>query len=218
MLFGNADIETAIRIYVDKFVQPGSRRHGCRDGDNLLIVCSLLDQSVGKNLGIAGRIWSRLGLGSGNNIEFRHTVIFIAGRLGRCIALALLGNDMNENRALAVVTHIAQHRQQMIKIVPVYWPYVVEPQFFKQCAARDIATCMFHRAGDGPVDCLAQIGRQLLAHLPHAHIGSSGGEARQIGAHGAGRLGDRHVIVVQNDDQPCIQCAGIVQCFIGHAC
>ena len=42
-------------------------------------------------------------------------------------------------------------------------------------------------------------------------------QPRQIGAHGAGRRRDRHVVVVEDDDQPGVERAGIVHRLIGHA-
>lgn len=75
---------------------------------------------------------------------------------------------------------------------------------------------MLHRAGDRPVDGLAEISGEFLADLANAHIGPPGGESRQIGAHRAGRRCDRHVVVVENDDEARIERAGIVERFEGH--
>ena len=144
-------------------------------------------------------------------------MIFVGGGFGRRIALALLRHDMDQHRALGIVAHIAQHRQQMVEGMTVDRADMVEAHLLEQRAAGDVAARMFDGAGDGAVDRLAEIGRQFLAEIAEAHIGAAGGEARQIGAHGAGRRGDRHVVVVEDDDQPRIERAGIVQRLIGHA-
>ncbi len=54
-----------------------------------------------------------------------------------------------------------------------------------------------------------------LAHRPDRARPET--SARQIGRHGADRRGDRHVVVVQDDDQPRAERAGIVHRLIGHA-
>ena len=45
----------------------------------------------------------------------------------------------------------------------------------------------------------------------------AGDKPRQIGAHRADRRRDRHVVVVEDDDQPRIERAGVVHRLIGHA-
>ena len=76
---------------------------------------------------------------------------------------------------------------------------------------------MLDGAGNGAVGALAEIGRQLLADVAQAEIGAPRGKPREIGAHRAGRRGDRHVVVVEDDDQPGVERAGIVHGLIGHA-
>ena len=58
---------------------------------------------------------------------------------------------------------------------------------------------------------------ELLADVAQREIGAAGDEPRQIGRHGADRRRDRHVVVVEDDDQPLVARAGIVHRLIGHA-
>src|SRR3546814_6108317 len=58
---------------------------------------------------------------------------------------------------------------------------------------------------------------ELLGELAQPHIGARGQQPRQIGAHGADRRRNRHVVVVEDDDQPRIGRTGIVHRLIGHA-
>ena len=66
-------------------------------------------------------------------------------------------------------------------------------------------------------DELRQMLAELLGGLAQRAIGLAGNEPRQIGAHRADRRRDRHVVVVEDDDQPRIHRAGIVHRLIGHA-
>ena len=58
---------------------------------------------------------------------------------------------------------------------------------------------------------------ELFADVEHPAVGLAGIEPRQIGRHGADRRRNRHVVVVEDDDQPRIPRAGVVHGFIGHA-
>jgi hypothetical protein len=116
-----------------------------------------------------------------------------------------------------MVAHILQHRHQMLQIVPVDRADVEEAHLLEQRAAGDVAARMFHGPRDGPVGTLAEIGGQLLAELAKALVGAPRSQPRQIGAHRPARRCDRHVVVVEDDDQPRTQRACIVQRLIGHA-
>src|SRR3546814_19378015 len=87
---------------------------------------------------------------------------------------------------------------------------MVKGQFLEHGAAGDVAAGMLDRAGNRPVDALAEIGVQLLADLAHAHIGPAGCQPRQIGAPRAGRRRDPRVLVVENDVTPTVERAGFV--------
>ena len=43
-------------------------------------------------------------------------------------------------------------------------------------------------------------------------------QARQIAAHRTNRLGNRHVVVIQDDNQPRNRRAGIIHSLKGHTC
>ena len=57
----------------------------------------------------------------------------------------------------------------------------------------------------------------LFGRLAQRAVGLAGVEPRQIGRHRADRRGNRHIVVVENHDQPRIHSAGIVHGLIGHA-
>ena len=217
VLFGNAHVKAAAGEEFGEFIEAGARGHGGIDGDNARIVLGFLDQRLGKDRGIGGRIGDRLGLRPGDDVELGDAVIFVGRVLGGAIALALLGDDMHQHRAVDDLAHVIEHGQQMIEIVPVNGADIVEAQFLEQRAAGE------ERAGEflGAARPFVKERRQLLGDrlggLAHAAIGGARDEARQIRAHRPGGRGNRHVIVVEHDDEPGIHGAGIVHRLIGHA-
>ena len=58
---------------------------------------------------------------------------------------------------------------------------------------------------------------ELLADLAQRQIGAAGNQPRQIGRHRADRRRDRHVVVVEHDDQARVHRAGVVHRLVGHA-
>ena len=82
MLFGDTDIEDTIREPLGELVQPGPARHGGGDGDDALVGLRLLDQRLGEDIGVAGRVRLRLHLCAGDQIELLDRVIFLRAVLG----------------------------------------------------------------------------------------------------------------------------------------
>ena len=99
MLLGDADVEHALGKGRLQPVEAGALRHGGGDGDDLLVAPRGFEQRVGEDLGVGGRVGLWLGLRAGDDVEGRDAVIFVVRRLGRRIALALLGHDMDQHRA-----------------------------------------------------------------------------------------------------------------------
>ena len=81
-------------------VEAGAGRHGGGDGDDLVVALAP------RRSGCRRRPWYRrarwrlaLGLRAGDDVELGDAVIFVGGGLGRRVALALLGHDMDQDRA-----------------------------------------------------------------------------------------------------------------------
>ena len=195
----------------------GAGRHRGRDGDDLVVLAGLLDQALGVDLGVGGRGRLRFRLRAGGDVELDDAVILVVGRLGRRIALALLGDDVDQERPVLGVAHVAQHRQQVIEVMAVDRADIEEAELVEQRAAVDQAAGIFlhrHRA-------LFEERRQVLRDLAHEvaqrAVGAAGDAARQIGRQRADRRRDRHVVVVEDDDQPRVHRAGVVHRLVGHA-
>ena len=133
--------------------------------DDLGVATRLLDQRVGEDAGIGGRVGLGLGLRAGDDVERGNAVILVVGRLGRRIALALLGHDMDEHRPVLHVAHILQDRQKMVEIVAVDRPDVIETKLLEQGAAGpEVAAVLLGQPGL-VVDELRQAPRQLLGRV-----------------------------------------------------
>ena len=120
MLLGDADIEAAFREALGELVEAGARRHRRGDRDDLAVGLGLGDQRLGEHRLVGRRVGDRLALLAGDDVELDHAVILVGARLGRRIALALLGHDMDQDRLVeAAVAGVLQHRQQMVEVVKI---------------------------------------------------------------------------------------------------
>ena len=141
----------------------------------------------------------------------------VGGILRVLVAFALLGDDVDQDRAVLRVAHVAQDGKQMIEIVSVDRPDIVEAHLLEQRAAGPEAAGVFLGARRPALPGLGQDLGELLRPVAELPVGLAGDEASEIGAHGANRRRDRHVVVVEDDDQARIHGAGIVHGLIGHA-
>ncbi len=119
VLLGDADIERAVRELLAEHVEPGAVRHGGRDGDDPLVLARFRDEAVGEHARVRRRVGLGLHLGAGHDVELGDAVILVVGCFGRAVALALLGHDVDQDRALLGVAHVLEHRQQLVEVVAV---------------------------------------------------------------------------------------------------
>ena len=110
-------------------------RHRRGDRDDLRIARGFGDQRVGEHFGVGGRVGLGLRLRAGDDVEGGDAVILVVGGLGRRVALALLGHDVDQHRPAARVAHVLQDRQQVVEVVAVDGADVIEAQLLEQGAA-----------------------------------------------------------------------------------
>ncbi len=218
MLFGNADVKGTIREPFGKDIDPGTRRHGGRNRGDLVIGFGKSGQRFAVDLGVGRCIGCGLGLFAGDNVELGDTMILVGGIFGRAIALALLGHDMNQDRAIDIrIAHVFQHWQKMIQIMPINRPDIEETHFFKQGPAGHHAAGIFLDLAGGFFDLARQMFGQALGRIAQALIALARNQARQITRHGAHRRGNRHVVIIQDHNHALIGGGGIVHRLVGHA-
>ena len=102
-------------------------------------------------------------------------------------------------------------------IVAVDRADVIEAELLEQRAAGDHAAREFLGAQRADLQRLRQLLGELPADLAQRAIGRAGEQPRQIAGHRADRRRDRHVVVVEDDDQARIHRAGVVHRLVGHA-
>ncbi len=217
MLLGDAHVETAAGVALHETGKARAIGHGRGHGADLGILGGEANQGLGKDAGIARSVRRRLGLLARHHIKSRGGMAFVLCPLGRGIAFALLGDRMDQNRPMCPRLDGAKNSQKLVHIVPVDGADIAEAQLFKERATHGhVLEHIFgalgpfaerlgqkaHRAFGG--------GFQFLKRL--ARI-----EAREIGRHGAYRLGNRHLVVVEDDKEPLFQVARVVHRLKGHA-
>ena len=177
-----------------------------------------LDEALAEHVLVGWRVRLGLGLRAGGDVELDDGVVLVGGSLRRAVALALLRHDVDQDRAGLHVADVLQHRQQVVEVMAVDRADIIEAEFLEQRAAvHHEAAGIFLDAVGAVGDHFRQVLADLLGGLAQRAVGLAGIEPRQIGRHRADRRRNRHVVVVENDDQPGIHRAGIVHGFIGHA-
>jgi hypothetical protein len=144
-------------------------------------------------------------------------VIFVARGLGRAIALALLGDDVDQHRPFVGVADILEDLDEALDVVAVDGPDIIEAQFLEQSAAGPEAAGIFLPAPGHDVEPLGQLASDLLGEVAKGQIFGRGDEPGEIVREPSDRRRDRHVVVVEDDDQPVAGRLGVVHRLIGHS-
>ena len=218
VLLGNANVEGAGGVRLGELVHAGARRHRGGDRADPIIGVRQLRQRLAEHVLISRRAWRALGFFAGDDVELGHAMILVGGVFGGRVALALLGHDMDQHRAFRGVTHVLEHRQQVVEIVPVDRAYVVEAQFLEQRPAGHHAAGEFLGLADGVVHPAAHLLDDAAGEAADAEIFGRRHHARQIGRKSADRRRDRHVVIVEDHDQAIARLRSVVHRLIGHPC
>ena len=145
-------------------------------------------------------------------------MILVGRLLGGLVALALLGHRVDQHRAVEVAfAHILQDGQQVVEVMPVDWPDVVETHFLEESTAGQHATGELIGPCGRRLDRSRKVAGDFLAKMSQTLEGTGRQELGEIRAHGADRRRDRHVVVVEDDDESAVARAGVVHRLIGHS-
>ncbi len=218
VLLGDADVVGPVREGRLALDQAGPLQHGGGDGHHLVVGLHLLDERLGEEVGVGlgGRLLHRL---AGGHVEEGEAVAARGRvRLGRVVALALLGDDVEEDR-IAEPGQLLEGLHQRRHVVAVGRADVVEAQPLEHHPRRHQRLGGDDAVADG-VDGLVPLG-QLLEELLHALAPAVVGARRELLgeplAHGADVGRDRHLVVVEHHDQVALQVAGLVEPLEGLA-
>ena len=105
----------------------------------------------------------------------------------------------------------------MLEIVAIDWADVIEAEFFEQRAAGGHTPGIFLCAFEPAPHAAAELLGDFRSHGAQAEIFARGHHPRQIRRKSADRRRDRHVVVIEDDDQAIARLFGIVHRLIGHA-
>ena len=156
-LFGDADVEEAVREPFRELPESGAEGHGGRDGDDVLV---LLREGAERLSEFCGKVGAALRRFTGHLVEAADAVE--PGRLlfGEHIALPLPGHDMEQDRSvdeLAGLERVAQRPQ----VVSVDGAHVVEAHVFEHVTGIEPVFQFFLDLHDGVDRCIAHE-RQFL--------------------------------------------------------
>ena len=174
VLLGDADIECALRKLACEQIDTGSGWHGGRDGHDPVIVASGANEALAEDPGIGGRVRLRLHLRAADEVECVDPVQLVGRRLCWRVSLALLGDDVHQDRAKLGSADILQNRQQMVEIVSIDWADVVEAELLEQRpAGEEPAGQLLSAPGVFEYET-RHLARKLFAAFPKAAINFSG--------------------------------------------
>ena len=215
VLFGDADVEVAFRIFMREAHHARAFAHRGCDRHQLVAESGHVAQPVAEHLGVGELAATFGGLDAGAMVELADAVIQDGVGFGQLVAVALLRDYVQEFRPWQFA-QVFQRRDQRVKIVTVDRAVVVETELLEQGARRDHALHVFFR----PLGEFLQRGGQFEHLRPspaRGIVGLAGQQPGQVFVQRADRRRDRHVVVVQDDENVHVFHAGIVQRFEGHA-
>ena len=216
MLFGDGYVEVAIRILLAELDQAGALAHGGSDADQPLILGRHVAQPLAEDGGEGWLATGTLGQGTLVRIELGDGVIADGVFLGRLVALALLGLDVQQLGAFEVA-HVAQGLDQSVDVVAVDGAYVVEAELLEQGAWHHHALEVL----------LGPLGQLLDRRQPRQHLLAAFADGGvELARHQSGQvvverpdiLGDGHLVVIEHHQHVLVNVAGVVEGLEGHAC
>ena len=217
MLLRHANIKEAAGMAVLEEVEAGAVLHGSGDAAQTRFIIAQIGQRTAEGRG-KGVLRRKLRVGQMVEINGRYGVKLSGIFLGRLQALALLGDDMQEYGGI-LLAQVGQGVGQHIDIMAVHRPDVLEAHLlehrgFVDAAADQLLAALQH------LDHGITGDRDALKHRFHVRLDMGvfrvGAQLGQIVGHLADIFGDRHLVVVQNDDQ-IVQLADIVHALVDHA-
>ena len=217
VLLGNADIEAAGRMPLCELVDPGARRHRRGDRDDAAIAVGEVRQRLAEHVLVLRRARCGLALLAGDDVELGDAMILVGGSFRRAVAVTLFGDDMDQARAFRHIAHILEHRDQRLEIVAIDGPDIVEAQLLEQRPAHRHAAGIFIRLVGRIVQGGGQFARNAPGKIAQLQKRPRAYQPREVCRQAPHRRRDRHVVVVEHDDQPVAGCFGVVHRLIGHA-
>ena len=148
-------------------------------------------------------------------VELRDAVVEDRSILGARVAVALLRDHVQELRAFQRL-HVRERVRQHVDVVPVDRPDVVEAEFLEQRAGQHHALHVLFPALRELLH-RRHLRQHFLAAPPHRVVEARSEELGEVAVQRAHRLRDRHLVVVEDDEEIGARDAGVVQRLERHA-
>lgn len=217
MALGNAHVEAAVGQLLLENVHRTARQHGGGHAHDARILAGKFQQRMAEDLLVAGvlRVGRRQALARGG-VELARSVPYGRVALGRCVALAFLGDDVQQLGA-GNVAYVAEDPDQRAQIVAVHRPEIAEVEAFEQVALAQNA--LFDEVAE-VLDLAAQA-RNARHGIPdlvlQPVVVTRGGDVEQVFGERAHVGTDRHVVVVEDHEHVGIRGAGVVEPLVGQS-
>src|ERR1700731_5485669 len=108
---------------------------------------------------------------------------------------------MHQNRPDIVIPDILQNRQQVIDIVSIDRPNIINAKLLEQSSARPEIAGEFLGLAGTIINEFGKMASKLFCRFAHGTICAARDKPGEIGRQGSCWWSDRHVIVVENDDE-----------------
>ena len=221
VLLGDADVEVALRQRLLQLVERGALGHRGGDADDGRITLRQLDQRIAEDVLILRRLAGLLLHLAGHGIVRAGAVELGRLALGEVAAAALLGDHLDQDRAVHLA-RLVEDLDQLLDVVAVEGAQEGEAELLEDHAAlagqQELLGAAHgaagHLSGQRAAWHVVQRVADQLAQPPVALIGA---HLAEVGVERADVVGDALVVVVEDDDEVFLQRAGVVDRFQRHA-
>ncbi|MNV03735.1 hypothetical protein D3C71_940150 [compost metagenome] len=218
VLFGDGHVEVALRVFLAETHQARAFAHRRGDAQQLRFGGGGVAQPVAEDVGVGRLLRRALGRQALARVERTDGVVADLVVLGRLVAFALGGHDVQQLRALGVFQALEGGQQQR-QVMAVDRAGVVEAHLLEGSGGHEHAFPLFFPAFDEARRRAVLVAEDLLATFAQRIERAAGGGAAEHLGQSTDRFGDGHVVVVEHDQHVrlVVHAAGVCQCFERHA-
>ena len=219
MLLRDPDVVKPGRDFLLEEIESGPVGHGCRHSDKIRILPGKLHDRIAKDLRVGGSGFGFLWRLSRGLVERIDAVEPLDILLGGCVSLSLLRGHVDEDRTVQIL-HLIEDPDELGHIVAVDRAEIPEPEGFEEHSRRHHHLDAFlDTRGNAPqpVPPHIELVRQLINILLQLVVRRCGDQLREVIREGPDIRSDRHVVIVQNNDQVLLHDPRVVHPLVHHA-
>ena len=218
VLFGDSDVIEASGHLLLKLIQSGPVGHRRGERNDLRVRPRQLEHRGAEHLRIGGCGLGLFRRDPGHFVKRGHAVESLHVDFRGPVPLPFLSDRVDEYRTV-VPFYLLEYPYELGDIVAVDRTEVAEPERFeKHPRGHDDLDAFFHPGGDAakPVAPHVELAGQLVDILFKPVIRRMGDQLSEVVRDRPDVRGDRHVIVVEDDDEVFLHDAGVVHPLVDH--